>query len=534
MLTLSPSSVTRLSVPSKCERRTWLRYNSDVEPSPDGPFQVVLKKLGIAHERRVLAQLQEERGEFVDLDSYDNPNALAETIEAVEAGRNIYQGKFKCPFPDAPDEVMLQGLPDFLYLDDDGKTWVIADAKLASAVYPRDGAGQIARKKNGEPKKIDKGYIVFQLQLYGWLFEQLFDGASFRLLVFTKRGVEEIEYDGGESSLAELRQIIEIKERKEEPWELFGNSKCGACGYGPVHCTEIALGEKNSGLIPELDGGPSGLGTKLAAIGLNSYPAIHNQFDDDVEALRDSVPGSTGEGIARRVLENIQAWTTGRPIRRKNEHGALVAMDQAVTEHDRYVMFDLEGIPPDLDRDYTTIYLWGMQVFGADGYRGEFEYALAQGSGDGDQAAWFDFLSKAKQLMDDNPGIPFVHWASYERDRITNDYLGQYGDDEHHTAQRVLDSLLDLYPITKKMVVVPLIGYSLKLVEGLPEVEEVSGFSRSKNEIGRGDDSVAGYIEAVETDDEERREELIESLLAYNQQDLEATWAVQQWLRSLA
>ena len=138
MLTLSPSSVTRLSVPSKCERRTWLKYNSDVEPEPDGPFQALLQELGIEHERRVLARLREERGEFVNLDSYDNPNALAETIEAVEAGRNIYQGKFECPLPDAPDEVMLQGLPDFLYLDDDGKTWVIADAKLARKVYERD------------------------------------------------------------------------------------------------------------------------------------------------------------------------------------------------------------------------------------------------------------------------------------------------------------------------------------------------------------------------------------------------------------
>jgi hypothetical protein len=41
------------------------------------------------------------------------------------------------------------------------------------------------------------------------------------------------------------------------------------------------------------------------------------------------------------------------------------------------------------------------------------------------------------------------------------------------------------------------------------------------------------YMEAVETDDMSRREEIVEALCAYNQEDLEATWAVQKWLRSL-
>jgi predicted RecB family nuclease len=531
--TLSPSSITRLSVPSKCERRTWLRYNSDVEPSPDGPFQVLLQDLGIDHERQVLGRLQGERGEFVDLDSYDNPNALAETIEAVEAGRNIYQGKFECPFPDAPDEVMLQGLPDFLYLDDDGKTWVIADAKLARKVYMRDGDGAIVRKGDGGAK-IAKEYIVLQLQFYGWMFTQLFGGLDFRLLVFTgSGGEEEIEYDGGEGALQQLRRILEIKALPEEPWEQVGNSKCSECSYNAPHCKKWGLETKNLGLIPEIDAGEGKLGPRLVEEGFTSYDAIYERFAEDVEGLAQIKSQKATIEPARRVMENVESWVAGIPIRRRDADGEVKSMDTRVTDHDRYVMFDLEGVPPDLDNERTKIYLWGMQVFGFDDHRGEFEYALARSGDDCDKNAWFEFLEISRKLLDENPGILFAHWHDYERQRI-EEYLGKYGDDKHETAEGVLAALLDLLPIAKDQVAVPLIGYSLKFVEGLPEVGEVSGFSRADNEISKGDESVAGYIEAVETDDETRREELIQSLLAYNQQDLEATWAVQQWLRSLA
>ncbi len=535
MLTLSPSSVTRLSVPSKCERRTWLRYNSDVVPAPDGPFQVLLQDLGIQHERRVLERLQGERGEFVDLDSYDNPNAFPETIEAVKTGKNVYQGKFECPLPDAPDEVMLQGLPDFLYRDEDGKTWVIADAKLARKVYERDDDGEIARDKNGKGKRDKKkDYIVLQLQLYGWMFEQVFDGLDFRLVVFTgSGGEEEIEYDGGEGALQQLRRILEIEALPEEPWEQVGNSKCSECSYNAPHCKKWGLETKNLGLIPEIDSGEGKLGPRLVEEGFTSYEAIYERFANDVEGLAQIKSQKATIEPARRVMENVESWVAGIPIRRRDAHGEVKTMDTRVTDHDRYVMFDLEGVPPDLDNERTKIYLWGMQVFGFDDHRGEFEYALASFGEDGDKNAWFEFLEISRKLLDENPGILFAHWHDYEKQRI-KEYLDKYGDDEHETAEDVLATLLDLLPIAKDQVAVPLIGYSLKFVEGLPEVEEISGFSRADNEISKGDESVAGYIEAVETKDEKRREELIQSLLAYNQQDLEATWAVQQWLRSLA
>ena len=45
---------------------------------------------------------------------------------------------------------------------------------------------------------------------------------------------------------------------------------------------------------------------------------------------------------------------------------------------------------------------------------------------------------------------------------------------------------------------------------------------------------MAKYIEATETGDEERRAEVMDEILEYNREDLEATWSVFQWLQTKA
>ena len=46
-----------------------------------------------------------------------------------------------------------------------------------------------------------------------------------------------------------------------------------------------------------------------------------------------------------------------------------------------------------------------------------------------------------------------------------------------------------------------------------------------------GDWSIVQYIRAVETEDENLRQEIMDEILKYNEEDLKATWAVLQWLR---
>jgi predicted RecB family nuclease len=43
---------------------------------------------------------------------------------------------------------------------------------------------------------------------------------------------------------------------------------------------------------------------------------------------------------------------------------------------------------------------------------------------------------------------------------------------------------------------------------------------------------MATFIEAAETSDKGKRRELMDKIIAYNREDLEATWAVFQWLKA--
>jgi predicted RecB family nuclease len=102
-------------------------------------------------------------------------------------------------------------------------------------------------------------------------------------------------------------------------------------------------------------------------------------------------------------------------------------------------------------------------------------------------------------------------------------YVKRYGDPAG-IAARVLRNLLDLLPITKASVILPLPSYSLKVVE------EYVGFKRTQDEYG-GSWAMAKFILATETDDEAQRDSLMAEILKYNEEDLGATWAVFDWLR---
>jgi predicted RecB family nuclease len=512
---LSPSSISRLYEPTECARRTWLRDVAKLDPSPEGDFEKFNKEQGIRHEARVVERLKAKGFSLVDIDGFDNKNAYDDTLAAVQAGGSVvYQGMLEATTEIDGQEVRIFGYPDFLIPDGDG--WIVADAKLTRSVHKSDG------KERG-----DKQAIFLQLRLYGWLFEQSFPGVPCSLRVYNGAGGEEaVESDGGASALLELGRVVEIRSLTEEPAELVGWSKCGPCGY-KEHCWPIAEQQKALGLVVDID---KKLAPKLEAEGITSYPEVAERLDA-VELAK--LKSQKGDNIAgsRRILENIEALMKDEPVRRLDDDGNPVAIDPRVTESDTYVMFDLEGLPPELDED-KQVYLWGMQVFHASGEKGEFIDCLAEFGEDGDKRGWEEFLRQARALIDEHGDIHFVHWAHYEKTMIKA-YIERYGDDDQGTAAKVLKLLLDLLPITRDSVALPLPSYSLKVVEQSDAVFKATGFKRTAEDVAKGDESIVAYMEAVETDDMSRREEIVDAICAYNQEDLEATWAVQKWLRSL-
>lgn len=476
--------------PSECDLRVWLRAQG-AEEAPPGPYSEVLMKLGTEHERRHLARFPNH----LDLGRLPIAERAERTRELVAENEHvIYQGALRAETELAGTEVEIVGVPDFLLPARAG--YAIRDSKLARRI----GGGR-------------NSAIELQLATYGWLYEQTFGESPIALQVHNGAGVViDIPYEGGEAALETLERILRARLLDEEPAEPVAWGKCASCAFFD-RCWPRAVERRSVGLLPwagigligELERrGTETIDQLLADYGAESLAELERPRGKKTKKVGDAAP---------RILASARALAEDRPI---------VLEPPAIPEHPSYVMFDLEGLPSQLD-ELEKIYLWGMQVFGE--RPGGFRVATAGFGRDGDRAGWFAFLAEAAAIFADHGDIPFVHWASYELTKI-NLYLDRYGDRDGIGA-RVKANLLDLLPVTYDSVALPLSSYSLK------EIERLAGYQRRLSESG-GEWSMARYIEATETADEAARAEIMDEILAYNREDLEATWAVMEWLRGLA
>ena len=161
------------------------------------------------------------------------------------------------------------------------------------------------------------------------------------------------------------------------------------------------------------------------------------------------------------------------------------------------------------------------QVFGEK--PSEFMAAVSGFGPAGDRDGWFGFLANAKRIFETYGKIKFVHWATYESTYIRR-YIERYGDADG-VASMVQENLLNLLPMTQEAIILLLPSYSLKVIE------QYVNYKRRQDEYG-GQWAMATFIEATETDDTGKRNELMDKIIAYNKEDLEATWAVFEWLRA--
>ena len=475
--------------PSRCGLRVWLREQGEPE-DPPGDFPKMLMRLGIEHEQRHLERFPNH----VDIGQLPREEQLAATMAEVAAGeRVIYQGRLHGEAVLAGRRVEVVGLPDFMLPARAG--YAIRDSKLSRRIGPA--------QEN----------VRLQLETYGWLYEQTFGEAPVALQVHAGSGeIFHIDYEGGGDALAMFEEMLEFRLSEEEPDEYVGVSKCSGCGFRS-RCWPLAVERQDVGLLPWVD---RGLIAEFHAAGAGTLPELLEKFDVDRLAAMERTWGDRTQPVgdrAERILVSARAIVENRPI--------LLA-PPAIPAHDTFVMFDLEGISPSHDQ-LEKIYIWGMQPFGAGA--GEFRAGVAGFGRHGDREGWESFLQQADALFTEHGDIPFVHWASYEKAKL-NLYLARYGDRDG-VAQRVLDNLLDLLPITRNAVAVPLSSYGLK------EVETLTGYERQLEESG-GEWSMAKYVEATETRDAGVRAAILDEILAYNREDLEATWAVMEWLRGLS
>lgn len=484
-ITINPSHFYSLYSPSSCELRLYLSYRGRPS-SPPSAFEQILFRLGQRHERSHLASFPI----VTDLTG----TSFDKTLEEIQKESPvIYQGELITQAHIDKTMIEVVGIPDFMIKESKG--YLIRDCKLARHA-----------DESTHPE------ILRQLQVYGWLFEKSTGNKPLRLEVLKGDGIiESFDYADEKTTLSYICTLLDVISLPEEPYSPVGWSKCSGCGYYD-YCRPKAQKSQDVALVYGID---QNLARRLRELGVITIQDIVSMYDEKSLAELKRPWGSREQKVGKIAVGILQQ---ARAMLGKKE---IVLKKPELPVSDNYVMFDLEGLPPQLD-ELDKIYLWGLQIFGNN--PSEFMYSLAETGPNGDREGWEQFLEIAEAIFEKYGDIPFVHWHHYEKTKIKT-YIERYGDRDG-IASRVLTQLTDLLPITRDAVVLPEPSYSLKVVE------KYIGFKRTQDEYG-GDWSIAKYIEAVETDDEEKRKSLIAEILKYNEEDLKATWAVFEWLRSI-
>jgi len=490
MIRLTASDFYTFFRPARCELRIYLKEIGKEEAAP-GPYEEVLLRLGERHESSHLATFSD----WVGLSKGPLEDREYTTRYAVKSGAPVlYQPALKVVHELGGEEYEIVGEPDFLIKD--GNNYIIRDSKISRRINEKD-----------HPE------ILRQLELYGWLYEETFKRLPKALQVHSGTGdIIELPYDGGSTALALMEDIANLKTAENEMYSPVGWSKCGGCPF-KNHCWPIAEKNRDVSLVPGID---QNLVLALRERGIRTIEDLLSNFDEDKLSGFKRPWGSRMQRVGRKAASII------RLAQAMSQRKEILIEPPSLPDNPNYVMFDLEGLPPQLD-ELEKIYLWGVQVYGEK--MSDFMPALAGFGEEGDKEGWEQFLKNAATIFTEYGELPFVHWHHYERVKIDL-YLRRYGDREG-IAERVKKNLLDLLPIAQRSIALPLPSYSLKVIE------KYVGFKRTLDEY-RGDTAIARYIEAVETEDAKKREEIMEGILEYNKEDLEATWAVLRWLRSKA
>lgn len=471
--------------PSKCPLRIYL-IETGQTPTPPGPLDDLVTALGERHERVHLSTFPD----VVDLMGLPFDEKLERTHVELDRGAPvIYQGALTAEISGNSGKIRLSGQPDFLIREGNG--YVVRDCKLSRRINEQDHPD-----------------IIAQLHLYNFLFKVSSGRHPVRTEVFSGSGdIVEVPPQANSALLERVCELEAIKTLPAAPYTPVGWSKCSGCGFFS-RCWPLAEKRRDVALVPEVT---LNLTIALRDAGISTYDELLSQLS--AEELGDfRVPH--GKRLQRVGLRAERIMVSARSLAGKEE---IVTGRFAISGSGSYAMFDLEGLPPYLD-DLDRIYLWGVKVMGLD--QSEFMPAIGGFGPEGDREGWERFLKVCEKVFERYGDIPFVHWSSYERTKLAS-YIDRYGDRDG-LAERVRENLFDLLPALRNSIALPIPSYSLKVVE------KYVGFHRSMDEFG-GDWAIAKYIEAVETQDDELRNEIMESILRYNEEDLHATWAVLTW-----
>jgi predicted RecB family nuclease len=506
-------SATDLAVASECQWAQVRRIDKVLGhkitvPKDDDAMLVRAGELGDVHE---LKQLEAFRAQFpggvVEIERPDR--SKSETLEAqmlelsqktLEALKSKAPVVFQATFFDGE----FQGFADFLILNADGK-YAVYDTKLAR-----------------------KAKITALIQLAAYAHQLDLNSIPVSDQVHLILGDQSISTFNLEDILPtyllrrkKMQDLIQARRASKEAgndavaWNDPSFDACGRCAVCEPHVKE------NDDLLL-IAGMRSDQRMKLMAVGINTATDLAVSAPEKVEGFNQrSYAKITGQ--ARLQYKTKKSATPKIP-----EHELINAsgLEALPLPNPGDIFFDFEGDPL-----YQEGRIWNLDyLFGYVDEKSNFEPIWAHSIAE-EKLALVKFVDELKKRLAAFPGMHVYHYASYEKTHLLS-LAARHGYAEDFVDDLLRNNtLVDLYPIVRRALVIGAEGYSLKKLEPIFMSEkERAGVSNAKDSVVE----YANYCELVANGELAAASVKLADIEQYNAYDCRATLGLRNWLVELA
>jgi len=480
----------------ECEHSISLALRNFTDPVPknegeDEQAELVAAK-GIAHEQRYVSLLREQGRSFVDVtEAGASPHSRARrTEEAMQAGVDvIYQATL------VHGEYL--GYADFLVkVNRPSKfgnySYEVEDTKLARSV---------------------RGKFIVQLAFYSWMLAWTQKAVPEMMHVVLGSGqrasyrvADYARYFQSVLSRFMDRVQVESADTYPEPCE-----KCSLCVWSD-YCTEQREKDDHLSLVANISRVQV---KKLEANGITTLEALAKLPEDRV------IPKIAADTLARirqQAALQFRARSEGRlyyEILPANEEGVR-GFGRLPEPNVGDMFFDMEGNPLE---EGGLEYLFGLWVF--EEGKGKFIAFWAHNRQE-EKRAFEQFIDYVVDRLRRYPEAYIYHYAPYESTALKKlmSLHGTRGVEVDNLLR--MGKLVDLYQVVREALRLSTPNYSIKSVEH---------FYRGKRtgEVTNAGASIVFY----ERWKESRDAAILQSIADYNQDDVESTYELRQWLVGL-
>ena len=507
-------SASDLAIASECQWAQVRRIDKALGhkitvPKDDDPMLERAGLLGGVHERK---QLESYRAQFpgavveIERPDYDAKSKLiqdqmlelsAKTLDALNSKAPVV---FQATFFDGE----FQGFADFLVLTPEGE-YAVYDTKLAR-----------------------KAKITALIQLAAYAHQLKLNGIPTSSQVHLILGDQSVTTHNIEDIMPtyllrrkKMKELIKARQASKEAggsaveWNETGFEACGRCVVCKPHV------KANDDLL-QIAGMRTDQRVKLISAGIGSLTALAESAPERIEGFNQKSYLKT----CGQAKQQHKTKTSDDPEIPAYELVYPIGLEALPEPSPGDIFFDFEGDPL-----YQEGRLWNLDyLFGYVDASGKFKAIWAHNIAE-EKEALIEFVDVLKKRLTEYPDMHVYHYASYEKTHLLS--LAA----RHGYAEDFIDDLLssntlvDLYPIVKRSLIIGAESYSLKKLEPL-------FMSKKKREgVSNAADSVveyANYCTLIAAGDTKAAEDKLKDIEQYNAYDCDATLELRNWLVSKA